>query len=77
MNIYQRLVERMQDKDTDYASILITGDRVEIYTSLSFDDLKALLMEMIMLEKDNSIVHLVQPTAGGRYESSKSNPKPH
>jgi hypothetical protein len=57
MNIYQRLVERMQDKDTDYASILITGDRVEIYTSLSFDDLKALLMEMIMLEKDNSIVH--------------------
>jgi hypothetical protein len=57
MNIYQRLVERMQDKDTDYASILITGDRVEIYTSLSFDDLKALLMEMIMIEKDNSIVH--------------------
>jgi hypothetical protein len=57
MNIYQRLVERMQDEDTDYASILITGDRVEIYTSLSFDDLKALLMEMIMLEKDNSIVH--------------------
>jgi hypothetical protein len=57
MNIYQKLVERMQDEDTDYASILITGDRVEIYTSLSFDDLKALLMEMIMLEKDNSIVH--------------------
>jgi hypothetical protein len=34
MNIYQRLVERMQDKDTDYASILITDDGVEIYTSL-------------------------------------------
>jgi hypothetical protein len=57
MNIYQRLVERMQDEDTDYASILITGDGVEIYTSLDFDDLKALLMEMIMLEKDNSIIH--------------------
>jgi len=57
MDIYQKLVERMQDEDTDYASILITDDGVEIYTSLSFDDLKALLMEMIMLEKDNSIVH--------------------
>lgn len=57
MDIYQRLVERMQDEDTDYASILITDDGVEIYTSLDFDDLKALLMEMIMLEKDNSIVH--------------------
>lgn len=57
MDIYQRLVERMQDEDTDYASILITDDGVEIYTSLDFDDLKALLMEMIMLEKDNSILH--------------------
>ena len=57
MDIYQKLVERMQDEDTDYASILITDDGVEIYTSLNFDDLKALLMEMIMLEKDNSIVH--------------------
>ena len=57
MNIYQKLVERMQDEDTDYASILITDDGVEVYTSLDFDDLKALLMEMIMLEKDNSIVH--------------------
>jgi hypothetical protein len=57
MNIYQRLAERMQDEDTDYASILITDDGVEIYTSISFDDLKALLMEIIMLEKDNSIVH--------------------
>jgi hypothetical protein len=57
MDIYQRLVERMQDEDTDYASILITDDGVEVYTSLDFDDLKALLMEMIMLEKDNSILH--------------------
>lgn len=57
MNIYQKLVERMQDEDTDYASILITDDGVEVYTSLDFDDLKALLMEMIMLEKDNSILH--------------------
>lgn len=57
MNIYQKLVERMQDEDTDYASILITDDRVEVYTSLNFDDLKALLTEMIMIEKDNSIVH--------------------
>jgi hypothetical protein len=57
MNIYQKLVERMQDEDTDYASILITDDGVEVYTSLDFDDLKALLMEMIMLEKDNSIIH--------------------
>ena len=57
MDIYQRLVERMQDEDTDYASILITDDGVEIYTSLDFNDLKALLMEIIMLEKDNSILH--------------------
>ena len=57
MNIYQKLVERMQDEDTDYASILITDYGVEVYTSLDFDDLKALLMEMIMLEKDNSIIH--------------------
>jgi hypothetical protein len=57
MNIYQKLVERMQDEDTDYASILITDDGVEVYTSLDFDDLKALLTEMIMIEKDNSIVH--------------------
>jgi hypothetical protein len=57
MDIYRRLVERMQDEDTDYASILITDDGVEVYTSLDFDDLKALLMEMIMLEKDNSILH--------------------
>jgi hypothetical protein len=57
MNIYQKLAQRMQDEDTDYASILITDDGVEIYTSLDFDDLKALLMEMIMIEKNNSIVH--------------------
>ena len=57
MDIYQRLVERMQDEGTDYASILITDYGVEVYTSLDFDDLKALLMEMIMLEKDNSILH--------------------
>ena len=57
MDIYQKLVERMQDEDTDYASILITDDGVEIYTSLDFNDLKALLMEIIMLEKDNSILH--------------------
>lgn len=57
MNIYQKLAQRMQDEDTDYASIIITDDGVEIYTSLDFDDLRALLTEMIMLEKDNSIVH--------------------
>jgi hypothetical protein len=57
MNIYQKVVERMQDEDTDYASIFITDDRVEVYTSLNFDDLRALFTEMIMIEKDNSIVH--------------------
>lgn len=57
MNIYQKLDQRMQDEDTDYASIIITDDGVEVYTSLDFDDLRALLTEMIMLEKDNSIVH--------------------
>lgn len=57
MNIYQKLAQRMQDEDTDYASIIITDDGVEVYTSLDFDDLRALLTEMIMLEKDNSIVH--------------------
>ena len=57
MDIYERLVEKMKDEDTDYAGILISDDGVEIYTSLDFDDLKALLMEIIMLEKDNSIVH--------------------
>jgi len=57
MDIYQRLVERMQDEDTDYAGILISEDGVEVYTSLDFEDLQALLMEIIMLEKDNSILH--------------------
>jgi len=47
----------MQDEDTDYAGILISDEGVEIYTSLDFDDLKALLMEIIMIEKDNSILH--------------------
>ena len=57
MDIYERLVEKMKDEDTDYAGIFISEGGVDVYTSLDFEDLQALLMEIIMLEKYNSILH--------------------
>lgn len=57
MDIYEKIVNGMRDKDTDYVSILITDDGVDLFTSLEYEDLSYLLTEIIMQQKDVSTVH--------------------
>lgn len=57
MDIYQKIVNGMRDKDTDYVSILITDDGVDLFTSLEYEDLSYLLTEIIMQQKDVSTLH--------------------
>ena len=57
MNVYQKIVKAMQDKDTDYVSILITDEGVDLFTSLEYEDLSYLLTEIIMQQKDLSTLH--------------------
>ena len=57
MDIYERIVNGMKDKDTDYVSILITDEGVDLFTSLEYEDLSYLLTEIIMQQKDVSTLH--------------------
>jgi hypothetical protein len=57
MDIYEKIVNGMKDKDTDYVSILITDDGVDLFTSLEYEDLSYLLTEIIMQQKDVSTLH--------------------
>jgi hypothetical protein len=57
MTVYERIAQAMADKDTDYVSILITDDGIDVYTSLEQDDLGCLLTEILMLQKDAATVH--------------------
>ena len=57
MDIYQKIVNGMLDKDTDYVSILITDEGVDLFTSLEYEDLSYLLTEIIMQQKDVSTLH--------------------
>jgi hypothetical protein len=57
MTIYERIAKAMQDKDTDYISMLINDDGIEVFTSLEHDDLMVLLMNVIVQEKEVSRLH--------------------
>lgn len=57
MDIYEKIVNGMRDKDTDYVSILIDDNGVDVYTSLEYEDLSFLLTEIIMLHKEVSTLH--------------------
>lgn len=57
MDIYEKIVKGMQDKDTDYVSILITDEGVDLFTSLEYEDLSYLLTEIIMQQKEVSTLH--------------------
>jgi L-rhamnose mutarotase len=57
MDIYEKIVNGMKDKDTDYVSILITDEGVDLFTSLEYEDLSYLLTEIIMQQKDVSTLH--------------------
>ena len=57
MDIYEHIVNGMRDKDTDYVSILIDDNGVDVYTSLEYEDLSFLLTEIIMLHKEVSTLH--------------------
>lgn len=57
MDIYEKIVNSMRDKDTDYVSILIDDNGVDVYTSLEYEDLSFLLTEIIMLHKEVSTLH--------------------
>ena len=57
MDIYEKIVNGMKDKDTDYVSILITDEGVDLFTSLEYEDLSYLLTEIIMQQKDLSTLH--------------------
>ena len=57
MDIYEKIVNGMKDKDTDYVSILITDEGVDLFTSLEYEDLSYLLTEIIIQQKDVSTLH--------------------
>lgn len=57
MDIYEKIVNGMKDKDTDYVSILITDEGVDLFTPLEYEDLSYLLTEIIMQQKDLSTLH--------------------
>lgn len=57
MDIYEKIVNGMKDKDTDYVSILITDEGVDLFTSLEYEDLSYLLTEIIMQQKEVSTLH--------------------
>ena len=57
MDIYEKIVNSMKDEDTDYASILITDNGVDLFTSLEHEDLIYLLTEIIMNYKEASTIH--------------------
>lgn len=57
MTIYERIAEAMKDKDTDYISVLITDDGINVYTSLEHDQMMDFFTEMVMLEKGLAEVH--------------------
>jgi L-rhamnose mutarotase len=57
MDIYERIVNGMKDKDTDYVSILITENGIDLFTSLEYEDLSYLLTQILLQEKDQSTIH--------------------
>ena len=57
MDIYEKIVNGMRDKDTDYVSILITDEGVDLFTSLEYEDLSYLLTEIIMQQREVSTLH--------------------
>ena len=57
MDIYEKIVTGMKDKDTDYVSILITDEGIDLFTSLEYEDLSYLLTEIIMQQKEVSTLH--------------------
>ena len=57
MDIYEKIVNGMKDKDTDYVSILITEDGIDLFTSLDSEDLGYLLTEILMMQKEASTIH--------------------
>lgn len=57
LTIYERIAEAMADQETDYVSILITDQGIDVYTSLEEDDLGNLLTEILMLQKDAATIH--------------------
>ena len=57
LTIYERIAEAMADQETDYVSILITDQGIDVYTSLEEDDLGSLLTEILMLQKDAATIH--------------------
>jgi hypothetical protein len=57
MDIYEKIVNGMKDKDTDYVSILITENGIDLFTSLDSEDLGYLLTEILMMQKEASTIH--------------------
>ncbi len=57
MDVYEKIVNGMRDKDTDYVSILIDDNGVEVFTSLDHEDLGWLLTEILMMQKEASTIH--------------------
>jgi len=57
VTLYEKLVIAMVDQKTDYISILITDERVEIYTSLEQEKMSDLLIELVMTQKELEIIH--------------------
>lgn len=57
MDIYEKIVKSMKDEDTDYVSVLITDDGVDLFTSLEHEDLIYLLTEIIMKYQEVSTIH--------------------
>jgi len=57
VTLYEKLAIAMADQKTDYISILITDEGVEIYTSLEQEEMSDLLIELVMTQKELEIIH--------------------
>ena len=57
MTVYEKIAQAMADENTDYVSILLDDNGIELYTSLEYEDLTNLLTEILMQQKEVSTIH--------------------
>lgn len=57
LTVYEKIAQAMADENTDYVSILIDDNGIDLFTSLEYEDLTSLLTEILMQQKEASTVH--------------------
>ena len=57
LTVYEKIAQAMADENTDYVSILIDDNGIDLFTSLEYEDLTNLLTEILMQQKEVSTIH--------------------